>query len=759
MRYERPGSRILLHTPDLLGFRIEDPQRWTVVTRYVVDWYIFLRHSRRPPVFDEMIARVCVNHLLFALVFRSATSILVWVDPTLFDSSVPGCSVDANDADALRAKYYQENFLMFELFVNPTCNPGAWFFSFLPGLSAVGCLVVLPNLTWVRSILMVLCRRCRSKAPAPTSMDRDEAISPFASFRWLRCAGWCLPERQLSDMLSEQRQRSKLGALPKEERWGLRQLLEVLERNKSRENTSLKTLQQALRTLAKNRSKISKERLLRVSKADLVVSELGLESKRILDCDALAERVLQRICEPSVPSWAGPSVFVTVKRDNAPDVRIKYASHAQLDLLFDIYCRKIQVDRSQVRFVLDGAELEDEDTFEGLHLTSQDAIKAIVLPPRNRDENTRGGPLRARQRVFVTHKMDASSWVICDEQQKVSIGYASWLLLTIAMRLCLLALGPLAAAVAALWPLIWRLWRIPQVLVAPKDKAPDALRLGILGASFIAQAAVVHAAAKRRDVAVLALAARSAEKARRFAERFGVPQSFGGPEAYAALLAMEELDAVYISLPTSFHLHWALAALNAGKHVLLEKPAVLDASEAEVLLEAAKKSRKVVFEAAHYRFHPAARRFKQLVSAGSTPPNFLEVRFSMLDPPALLARLGDSDADAAESERSQAERQHERVKNLDRWWYCVDMLMWSTGAKDAEVLAASETRFAMSAALRLSPQLTANISMARDSLMDPFTWTVAARSDTEVATRTQRPSMVKERPRLSISWAISGKRC
>ncbi|CAJ1392768.1 unnamed protein product, partial [Effrenium voratum] len=188
---------------------------------------------------------------------------------------------------------------------------------------------------------------------------------------------------------------------------------------------------------------------------------------------------------------------------------------------------------------------------------------------------------------------------------------------------------------------------------------------------------------------------------------------------------------VYISLPTSFHLHWALAALNAGKHVLLEKPAVLDASEAEVLLEAAKKSRKVVFEAAHYRFHPAARRFKQLVSAGSTPPNFLEVRFSMLDPPALLARLGDSDADAAESERSQAERQHERVKNLDRWWYCVDMLMWSTGTKDAEVLAASETRFAMSAALRLSPQLTANISMARDSLMDPFTWTVAARSDTE----------------------------
>eukprot|EP00913_Durusdinium_trenchii_P032972 g30867.t1 len=104
-----------------------------------------------------------VNHLLMALVFRSATSILVWVDPTLFASDVEGCSFDETDVDSLRAQYFQENFRMFELFVNPTCNPGAWFFAFLPGLSAVGCLVVLPNLTIVRSILMVLCRRCRSK--------------------------------------------------------------------------------------------------------------------------------------------------------------------------------------------------------------------------------------------------------------------------------------------------------------------------------------------------------------------------------------------------------------------------------------------------------------------------------------------------------------------------------------------------------------------------------------------------------------------
>ncbi|CAE7545849.1 mug158 [Symbiodinium natans] len=132
-------------------------------TRYLVDWYVFLRHSRRPPMYDETIARVCVDQLLWGLVLRSATSILVWVDPILFMSDVAGCSVSESDDNALREKYFMENFRMIEMFFNPTCNPTAWFFGFLPGLSAVGCLLVLPNLTILRSLFLVLCRRCRSK--------------------------------------------------------------------------------------------------------------------------------------------------------------------------------------------------------------------------------------------------------------------------------------------------------------------------------------------------------------------------------------------------------------------------------------------------------------------------------------------------------------------------------------------------------------------------------------------------------------------
>eukprot|EP00913_Durusdinium_trenchii_P033781 g31624.t1 len=124
----------------------------------------------------------------------------------------------------------------------------------------------------------------------------------------------------------------------------------------------------ALRTLAKNRSKIAKARLLEISDAELVLSELKLDSKNILDCDTLAEKILARICDPPCPSWAGPSVLICVQRDQAPDVHIKYASHAHLDLLFDIYCRRIQVDSSLVSFKLRNRELQEDDTYESLRM-------------------------------------------------------------------------------------------------------------------------------------------------------------------------------------------------------------------------------------------------------------------------------------------------------------------------------------------------------------------------------------------------------
>lgn len=302
------------------------------------------------------------------------------------------------------------------------------------------------------------------------------------------------------------------------------------------------------------------------------------------------------------------------------------------------------------------------------------------------------------------------------------------------MSLMISCLGPcLAVLAAAVWslPLIQRLRRIPQVLVPLENKEKDALRIGILGASFIARAAVVHAADKRRDVLVAAVAARSETKAKNFAQKHGIPAFHGGATAYADLLGRSDVDAVYIGLPTELHLEWTLAALRAGKHVLLEKPSVLNAEEAHQLLEAMRETRRLVFEAAHHRYHPAARRFKQLLTsskietATETAP-FVDVRFSMVDPRSLFNSIRDS---LLSRSLSSEERQYERIKNLDRWWYCVDMLLWSTGANNVEVLFAKEERFGLSATLKLRRQnhsTVARISMARDSWRDPFTWTIAA---------------------------------
>lgn len=314
------------------------------------------------------------------------------------------------------------------------------------------------------------------------------------------------------------------------------------------------------------------------------------------------------------------------------------------------------------------------------------------------------------------------------------------------MRLSLVVscLGPglalLAAALWSIWPVILRLRRIPQVLVHPENKDKDALRIGILGASFIARAAVIHAADKRQDVLVTAVAARSESKARSYAQQHRIPAFHGGATAYRELLAREDVDAVYVGLPTALHLEWTLAALHAGKHVLLEKPAFLSAEEAHQVVKAAtlmretRETQLLVFEAAHHRYHPAARRFKQLMTFGrgdsdemASTLSFVDVRFSMLDPPSLLNSIKDTLGLSVSL--SSEDRRHERIKNLDRWWYCVDMLLWSTGAYEAEVVFAKEERFSISATLKLqlpNRSTMATLSMARDSWRDPFTWTISA---------------------------------
>jgi predicted dehydrogenase len=139
------------------------------------------------------------------------------------------------------------------------------------------------------------------------------------------------------------------------------------------------------------------------------------------------------------------------------------------------------------------------------------------------------------------------------------------------------------------------------------------VRIGVLGAARIAPAALMRPARVVDGVEVGAIAARDRRRAEAFAARHGVPAVH---DSYAALLADESLDAVYIPLPNGLHGQWTLAALAAGKHVLCEKPFTSNAAQARQVAAAAQGSGRVVMEAFHYRYHPLARRMAEIVSGG-----------------------------------------------------------------------------------------------------------------------------------------------
>ena len=140
-----------------------------------------------------------------------------------------------------------------------------------------------------------------------------------------------------------------------------------------------------------------------------------------------------------------------------------------------------------------------------------------------------------------------------------------------------------------------------------------ALRIGMLGAARIAPAALIRPARQLPDAEVTAVAARDAARARKFAARHGIPRVHA---SYDALLEDPEIDAVYNPLPNGLHCEWTIRALEAGKHVLCEKPLASNADEAARMAETAKKTGLVLGEAFHWRYHPLAARMKEIVDGG-----------------------------------------------------------------------------------------------------------------------------------------------
>jgi D-xylose 1-dehydrogenase (NADP+, D-xylono-1,5-lactone-forming) len=141
----------------------------------------------------------------------------------------------------------------------------------------------------------------------------------------------------------------------------------------------------------------------------------------------------------------------------------------------------------------------------------------------------------------------------------------------------------------------------------------EPVRWGVLSTARINDA-VIRGARKSDRVEVVAVASRDQARADAYARAHGYPRAYG---SYEALLADPELEAIYISLPNSLHVEWAIRALEAGKHVLCEKPLDRSLAEVERAFDAAEAADRFLMEAFMWRHHPQTLRLKQLVEEGA----------------------------------------------------------------------------------------------------------------------------------------------
>jgi xylose dehydrogenase (NAD/NADP) len=140
-----------------------------------------------------------------------------------------------------------------------------------------------------------------------------------------------------------------------------------------------------------------------------------------------------------------------------------------------------------------------------------------------------------------------------------------------------------------------------------------ALRLGLVSTAAI-NAQILGAARETDRVTVVAVASRDGARADAYAAEHGIERAHG---SYDALLADDEVDAVYIGLPNGMHYEWAQRSLAAGKHVLCEKPFTRHAAEAESAFAAAEAAGLVLMEAFMYRHHPQTTIARDLVAGGT----------------------------------------------------------------------------------------------------------------------------------------------
>ncbi|KAK7271004.1 hypothetical protein RJT34_26578 [Clitoria ternatea] len=195
----------------------------------------------------------------------------------------------------------------------------------------------------------------------------------------------------------------------------------------------------------------------------------------------------------------------------------------------------------------------------------------------------------------------------------------------------------------------------------------EAIRFGILGCAEIARK-VSRAISLSPNATLYAIGSRSLEKASKFAASNGFPAHAKVYGSYEAVLDDPDVDAVYVPLPTSLHLHWAVLAAQKKKHLLLEKPVALNVSELDQILEACESNGLQYMDATMWMHHPRTHNM-----------------FHFLSDPHHFGRLQSVHATASYRVSPYFLENDIRVKpDLDglgtlgdTGWYCVRAILWA----------------------------------------------------------------------------------
>ncbi|MER8781287.1 Gfo/Idh/MocA family oxidoreductase [Mesorhizobium sp. M1006] len=139
-------------------------------------------------------------------------------------------------------------------------------------------------------------------------------------------------------------------------------------------------------------------------------------------------------------------------------------------------------------------------------------------------------------------------------------------------------------------------------------------RWGVLSTAKIGREQLLPAIVEAENGVLSAIASRDLSKAQALGERFGARHAFG---SYEELLASSDIDGVYIPLPTSQHVEWTAKAIEAGKHVLVEKPLALDAKDIPLLIKLRDARKVLVCEAFMVVYHPQWIKVRDLIANGA----------------------------------------------------------------------------------------------------------------------------------------------